>query len=73
MVSTSELTQIPANDYSSPSIVGIVPVIHKIHSGYANTKPTHQQGNWEEGDFVMHVPGLELNQRAEILKNTKII
>ena len=39
----------------------------------ANTKPTHQQGNWEEGDFVMHVPGLELNQRAEILKNTKII
>lgn len=34
------------------------------------TKP--EDGMWHEGDFVLHTPALLLEQRAEVLKNTKI-
>lgn len=36
-------------------------------------KPTHKEGNWEEGDFILHVPGQTVEKRIEVLKNTKII
>jgi hypothetical protein len=33
---------------------------------------THEQGNWEEGDFLLHCPALPYEKRAEILRNAKI-
>lgn len=33
---------------------------------------THEQGNWEEGDFVLHLPGIGMDKRIEIFKQTKI-
>lgn len=29
-------------------------------------KPTHEQGCWKEGDFIMHLPGFTLDQRIKI-------
>ncbi len=37
----------------------------------APSLPTHEQGNWEVGDFLMHLPGLPLTQRLEIIQKTK--
>lgn len=34
---------------------------------------THEQGQWQEGDFLLHTPALPLEKRAEILKNINII
>ena len=34
---------------------------------------SEEAGNWYEGNFVLHLPGLGIEQRIEILKNTKII
>lgn len=36
-------------------------------------KQTHEQGQWEEGDFLLHLPALTLERRIEILKNIPII
>jgi len=33
---------------------------------------THKQGNWEEGDFILHLPGVGMDKRAELLRNVKI-
>lgn len=33
---------------------------------------THEQGNWDPGDFVLHLPGVGMKKRIEILKNTPI-
>ena len=30
-------------------------------------------GDWHEGDFVLHVPGLSIEKRIEVLKSAKII
>lgn len=30
--------------------------------------PTHEQGNWAPGDFVLHLPGLGLERRCEVFK-----
>ena len=30
------------------------------------------QGHWREGDFVLHVPALQMEKRIEVLKNAKI-
>lgn len=48
-----------------------------INSYHYNLYPdipqqTHEQGNWEEGDFVLHLPGTGLQTKIDILKNTKI-
>lgn len=34
-------------------------------------KPTHEQGNWEPGDFIAHLPGLPLSRRIEIFTKMK--
>lgn len=34
---------------------------------------THEQGQWQEGDFVLHLPGIGMEKRKEILENIKII
>lgn len=36
-------------------------------------KPSHKQGNWEEGDFILHLPGQTIEKRIDIFKKTKII
>lgn len=50
------------------------PSINSYHYNlYPEIPPqTHEQGNWEEGDFVLHLPGIGMDKRLEILKNTKI-
>lgn len=32
-------------------------------------KPTHEEGCWQPGDFILHCPGMELSKRIEIFKN----
>ncbi len=32
-------------------------------------EPTHEQGNWQVGDFTMHLPGMTLERRCEIFAN----
>lgn len=32
---------------------------------------THQQGNWEQGDFILHLPGVILEKRIEIMNEYK--
>ena len=34
---------------------------------------TREQGNWHEGDFLLHCPALPYEKRAEILRNAKIV
>ena len=36
-------------------------------------KQKHEQGNWQEYDFVLHLPGIGMSKRLAILKSTKII
>ncbi len=33
--------------------------------------PTHEQGLWQPGDFVLHLPGISLERRIEIFKQIK--
>lgn len=33
----------------------------------------HEDGQWEAGDFVLHLPGMGMEKRIEIMKNTKIV
>lgn len=32
--------------------------------------PTHEQGCWQPGDFIMHLPGMPLERRIEIFTET---
>lgn len=34
-------------------------------------KQTHEQGQWQQGDFVLHLPGMGLEKRIEILSKMK--
>lgn len=34
---------------------------------------SHEQGQWEYGDFILHLPGIGMEQRKQILSNTKVI
>ena len=43
----------------------------KISGDKPVLKPTHEQGQWMIGDFVIHVPGLELSTRINILQEVK--
>lgn len=40
---------------------------YEYYSEFPDMK--HEDGNWREGDFVCHVPGLALDKRIEILKS----
>lgn len=35
--------------------------------------PTHKQGHWEKGDFILHCPGMKLSDRINIFTNTPIV
>lgn len=44
------------------------------YPAYPELKPaTEEQGNWREGNFLLHCPALPYEKRAEILRNAKII
>lgn len=64
------------NKYEWPSIK-ILPhpsINSYLYENYPDIPlQTHKQGNWNPGDFVLHLPGLGFEQRLNILKNTKII
>lgn len=32
---------------------------------------THEQGQWQRGDFLLHLPGIGMDKRLEILKDKK--
>jgi hypothetical protein len=34
-------------------------------------KPTHEQGDWKPGDFIMHLPGLPRSRKIEIFNRMK--
>lgn len=34
-------------------------------------KPTHEEGNWQKGDFLLHMPGQSLSKRIEIINRIK--
>lgn len=34
---------------------------------------SHENGQWESGDFLLHLPGMSNEKRIEILKNTPVI
>lgn len=40
-----------------------------IIGGTKIEKPTHKEGEWNLGDFIVHLPGLTLERRLEIFKN----
>ena len=43
----------------------------KISGDAPVLKPSHEQGDWKIGDFIIHVPGLELSIRESILSEVK--
>ncbi len=38
------------------------------YNGFGLSVPAHDQGQWEPGDLLLHLPGLSLEQRIEIFK-----
>lgn len=45
-----------------------------LYENYPDIPPqTHEQGQWEIGDFVLHLPGIGMERRMEILKSTPIL
>ncbi len=57
-----------------PSINSI-PYKYYHNYGYINynwqPEPTHEQGNFEVGDFICHLPGMPLEKRIEIFNELK--
>lgn len=45
--------------------------LYEAYPEFSNV--TTEQGQWCEGQFLLHTPALELSKRAEILKSAKII
>lgn len=43
------------------------------HLYHETPTQTHEQGQWQEGDFILHLPGISMEQRKQILSNTKVI
>jgi hypothetical protein len=39
--------------------------------GVQKNKPTHNEGQWEEGNFILHLPGIPNKRRVEIFENIK--
>lgn len=37
------------------------------------TMPTHEQGNWQMGDFICHLPGKSISERIDIFKKLPIV
>jgi hypothetical protein len=35
-------------------------------------RPTHEEGDWQPGDFIIHLPGKTLLDRLEILKGVEV-
>lgn len=35
-------------------------------------RPTEKEGDWKEGNFLMHLPGMNLEKRLEILKDVEV-
>lgn len=45
-----------------------------LYENYPEIPPQkHERGQWQEGDFVLHLPGIGMEKRKEILENIKII
>lgn len=36
-------------------------------------KPEHKDGAWQMGDFILHAPGLTIEKRIELFKNTPVV
>ncbi len=55
---------VPYESYYRPSYGKI-----GYKEGEIITPPTEQQGQWQKGHFLMHLPGMELQKRIEIFNN----
>lgn len=55
------INSIPYEPYYAPS--------YGKYNTQETTKPTHEEGCWEPGDFVMHLPGFTMERRIEIFNN----
>jgi len=45
-----------------------------LYENYPDIPPQkHEEGQWQEGDFLLHLPGIGMDKRLEILKNTPVI
>jgi hypothetical protein len=44
---------------------------YDLYPEYGKVK--HNKGQWEEGDFILHLPGIGMDKRKEILSTTKVI
>lgn len=44
--------------------------LYDLYPEIGKLKP--QEGQWEEGQFILHTPGLPYEKRIEVLKNAKI-
>lgn len=43
-----------------------------LYENYSDIpKQTHEQGEWQEGDFLLHLPGLGMGKRLQILNEYK--
>lgn len=45
---------------------------YELYPEYPEVK-TREEGNWHEGDWVLHLPGVGMDLRQEILSNVSII
>lgn len=39
-----------------------------LYPGYDHLNVQHEQGNWEPGDLIFHLPGMEMKKRLELLE-----
>jgi len=60
--------------YSKVKVLSHPSINSYMYELYPEIPPqTHEQGQWQEGDFILHLPGIGMGQRKQILSNTKVI
>ena len=51
-----------------PSINSYKYELYPEHQGV-----THEEGQWEKGDFILHIPAQSLEKRLQVMKETEIV
>ncbi len=63
-LSHPSINSIPYEPYYAPSYGR-----YNFMEGMVSIKPTVEEGQWEPGQFVMHLPGMTMERRIEIFNN----
>lgn len=65
------------NEFNTGNNIKILPhpsINSYLYESYPDIPfQTHEQGQWESGDFLLHLPGLSMEKRIDILKTTPVI